>query len=526
VSELSERIRESYEALPYEGGPHYGGHVDCLATVAHLTGFDPVDVGRARVLEMGCATGGNLLPMALSLPDAQFVGVDLSPGQIDAARRRAKAAGLDNVRLVVADLMDVTAELGTFDYIVCHGLYSWVPVEVRRRILDLCRELLAPRGVAMVSFNAYPGSQTRDSVRALLRFALDKVLADDSDPVEATRSLMRIIPRGFEGAGGAFVAQFRRVASVVHDEPGYYLGHEFLEEVNQPYFLWEFADAAEAAGLRYLGDAWTHPDEEKIPPGARELVDKLSPTRVAREQWLDLLEDRTFRRALLVRAGTEFADALQPGRVMDLRASAGAWSVDPESQARRGEGPGASSFESGERRVSTNIPVLQAAFGILQETWPDSMPVGELWEKSRERATGAGAPADAPDDADSFSRMLLRCYTRHVLGLHVWRFPVSTLPGERPVASPLARLQAEDASRVTNLVHQEIELSPPVRRLLLLLDGSRDRAALARDLADDPAAAEPDREDAKPAERLERGLRWLALNGLLREGPEEPAAAS
>lgn len=524
MSEPSERIRESYEALPYEGGPHYGGHVDCLATVAHLTGLAPPDVRRARVLEMGCATGGNLLPMALGLPEGHFVGVDLSPRQIDVARRRARAAGLANVRLVVADLMDVTADLGTFDYIVCHGLYSWVPEEVRGRILDLCRELLAPRGVAMVSFNAYPGSQTRDSVRALLRFALGKGLVDDPDPVEATRSLLRIIPRGFEGAGGAFVAQFRRVASLVHDEPGYYLGHEFLEEVNQPCFLWEFADAAEEAGLRYLGDAWTHPDEERLPPRAKELVDKLSPTRVAREQWMDLLEDRTFRRALLVRAGAEFADALQPDRVMDLRASAGAWSVDPESRAGGGSGPHASSFESRKHRVSTNIPVLQAAFGILQEAWPDSMPVRELWRRSRERAAEAGAPPDAPDDADSFSRMLLRCYTRHVLGLHLWRFPVSTRPGERPVASPLARLQAEAASRVTNLVHQEIELSPPARTLLRLLDGSRDRAALARALADDPAS-DPRGQDSTPEERLERGLRWLALNGLLVERAEEPSGA-
>ncbi|MGD2069465.1 MAG: class I SAM-dependent methyltransferase, partial [Gemmatimonadota bacterium] len=232
-SDPTDRIRESYEALPYPGGPHYGSHPDCLATVATLLGLAPADVERCRFLDLGCATGGNLIPMAVALPDSDFVGVDLAPGQIAQGQEVVDALGLTNVRLVAADLRDFRDEPGSFDYIVCHGVYSWVPEEVRRCLLDRVAELLAPGGIAMVSFNTYPGSQPRDTVRGLFRFALEEVLAP-GDPVEAARSLLRILPKAFEGVEGDFARQLRGVAKEHVDGTAHYLGHEFLEEVNEP----------------------------------------------------------------------------------------------------------------------------------------------------------------------------------------------------------------------------------------------------------------------------------------------------
>ena len=65
-------VCRSYEQLPYESGPHYPTHPDCLASVATLMGMAPADVSTARVLELGCGNGGNLIPMASVLPQARF----------------------------------------------------------------------------------------------------------------------------------------------------------------------------------------------------------------------------------------------------------------------------------------------------------------------------------------------------------------------------------------------------------------------------------------------------------------------
>ena len=105
-----------------------------------------------RVLELGCAEGGNLIPMALALPGSEFVGLDLSGRQIAAGQRLTRALGLDNAILEAANLGSVDESWGEFDYILCHGVYSWVAEDVRAAILTICQRNLSPNGIAVVSF--------------------------------------------------------------------------------------------------------------------------------------------------------------------------------------------------------------------------------------------------------------------------------------------------------------------------------------------------------------------------------------
>src|SRR5947208_3557543 len=135
---MSEALLTSYEEVPYDSKPLYPTHPDCLATVATLMGMKPAPVQRCRVLELGCASGGNLIPMAEALPDSAFVGVDLSERQIADGRAAVAELGLGNVELRHLSITDVPADWGPFDYVVCHGVYSWVPEHVRERILAVC----------------------------------------------------------------------------------------------------------------------------------------------------------------------------------------------------------------------------------------------------------------------------------------------------------------------------------------------------------------------------------------------------
>ena len=509
MTDLTREIRESYEELPYRSGPHYASHPDCLATVARLRGLEAPDIARCRVLELGCATGGHLLPMALVLPGSEFVGVDLAPGHIATARESAEAVGLDNVRFLAADVRELPDDLGTFDYILCHGVYSWVPRDVREAVLSLMGEHLSEDGLATLSFNALPGSQPRNSVRGLFRFALERVLSPDT-PVENARALLQTLPPALDGLEGAFVDQLRGIASECADVEGYYLAHEYLAPVNRPFHLWEVVRDAEAHGLHWVGDAWDHDDGEGLPGPVQQLLDRLSPTRADRRQWLDLLQDRAFHRAVFCRnERIPTQDAMDASVVPELHAGAGAWPVSDDRQDPVGSAGAASAFASRTHRVSTNIPMVEVALRHLHDAWPASLPVRDLWEASRTEVRNSGADARAPAGLDDLSDALLRCYRHHLVSLHVRPFPVQPTPTVRPLGSPLARHQAGRGPEVTNLVHQRVRLGEAERRVLRVLDGERDRVAVLAAVA----MEEPGEEMSE--EQLEGSLEVLGRAGLL-----------
>src|SRR5262245_38588278 len=130
----------SYDEVPYPNLSHVQSHPDTLATLATLLGLSPAPIEHSRILEIGCASGGNLIPMGLSLPGATLVGIDYSPRQIAAGQAALAGVGVANVTLRDMDIRAVTPELGEFDYIIAHGIYSWVPDEVRGRLLTVCKQ--------------------------------------------------------------------------------------------------------------------------------------------------------------------------------------------------------------------------------------------------------------------------------------------------------------------------------------------------------------------------------------------------
>ena len=90
----------------------------------------------------------------------------------------------------------------------------------------------------------------------------------------------------------------------------------------------------------------------------------------------------------------------------------------------------------------------------------------------------------ADGDARTLGELLLRAYAGGIVEFSVAPPRLVSRPSERPVASSLARLQSVEGTEVVNLRHFNIRVEDPLsRRLLQLLDGSRDRDALIDDLA-------------------------------------------
>ena len=160
----------SYDDVPYPSYTHPQTHPDRLATIGTLMGMKPVLITQCRVLELGCGDGGNLVPMAFGLPRSEFIGVDLAERPVQTGRGMIADLGLRNVRLESISLMEITPDWGHFDYIIAHGIYSWVQLEVRHKLLQICHENLAPHGIAYVSYNTYPGNHLRNMVREMMLF--------------------------------------------------------------------------------------------------------------------------------------------------------------------------------------------------------------------------------------------------------------------------------------------------------------------------------------------------------------------
>src|SRR5262249_4803655 len=193
---MTSQAANSYDQVAYAGYPFAQTHPERLATLATLYGLRPAPAINCRVLELGCGDGGNLIPMAFTLPASSFVGLDLAAEQIARGKSMIVELELANIELQCADIMRFDGQERSFDYIIAHGVFSWIPAEVRLRLLELCRKLLAPHGVAYISYNCYPGYHLRNLTREMMRFHT-RTVNDPKEKVQQALSLLKWLLRRF-----------------------------------------------------------------------------------------------------------------------------------------------------------------------------------------------------------------------------------------------------------------------------------------------------------------------------------------
>jgi SAM-dependent methyltransferase len=240
-----------YDQVYYETFPRPQTHPDRLAAVARLFGMDPAPVASCRVLEIGCGNGGNLIPMAYYLPGGCFTGIDLAAEPIAAGCATADELELRNLTLQAADLRDIGAESGEFDYIVAHGIYSWIPADVRDRLMAVCRERLAPQGVAFISYNVFPGRYISQMLREMMRYHTRGV-ADAAARIEQARWFLQFLRDGRQSSPKWQALVEEEIENLLEHGDGS-LFHDDLAEINEPVYFHEFAAHAGRHGLQYLG---------------------------------------------------------------------------------------------------------------------------------------------------------------------------------------------------------------------------------------------------------------------------------
>ena len=464
----------SYDAVPYGGGAIVATRPDYLAANARLRGLAAPDAARCRVLDLGCATGGNLMAMALAFPESEFVGVDLSPKQIAAARDTARAVGLTNVRFEAASITDIGGALGIFDYVISHGVYSWVPRPVQRALLEVIAATLAPNGIGYVSYNTYPGWHARSIVRDMMLFH-DRPDLPAGERVRRGRKLLELVASSVPPSQQVYAALLREEIETLDTVNDSYIVHEELEAENHPVYFSDFAQSADAAGLRFLCEAYPSATDVQLSAELREQLRQLSADDIQYEQYLDFVRNRTFRRSLLCRSDRAIVREPVPQALqsMFLRAR-----CLPEAPA----GPAAPGTEVFRTSAGTSItmshPVVRAALHALIEARPAALSFDDLLAETRARVPGMEVPVELLADA------MLRCAMVRLLDLTTHAERCATRPSRCPTASPLARHEARTESLVTSVSHVQVRLSDFDRTLLTRVDGTRDERALVDDMID------------------------------------------
>jgi SAM-dependent methyltransferase len=278
----------AYERLAYPGYAYPATHPARLEAIARLFGLKSPDAARSRVLELGCGDGGNLLSLAQALPAASMVGIDASASAVERGRELARAAALTNVELRcigIETLPDGAQPAGSFDYILCHGVYSWVPPQVRVALLAAVRRLLAPTGVAYVSYNAYPGSYLRDMASDILAYHVHES-RDPEDKLAAAQELMRTIVAIEQPSPYARVLRDQMERTLRHSDA--LLFHDDLAEVSTPFYFYEFIEHAAQHRLQFLSEAELFESQMRdVPDSAVQLMATLPADALVREQYLD-----------------------------------------------------------------------------------------------------------------------------------------------------------------------------------------------------------------------------------------------
>ena len=471
-----------YDALPYPSKFFLQTHPDSLASIAVLYGLEKPPIENCRYLELGCGNGSNVISHAFNLPGAEFVGVDLAENHIAQAQESARELNLSNATFHHLDVMKMSVEeFGAFDYIVAHGLYSWVPPIVREKVLSLCREMLAPDGIGYLSFNVYPGAYLRDMTRNMMRFHT----RDVSAPIEKVERAVSFLAFLTENTDAAKIyrpilqSELERhskhaPADILHDD---------LSDAYQSFFFHEFAAALENHDLRFLSEAELHSmSAHNLSPEAREFLETFDDV-TQREQYLDFLRGRVFRQTLFCHRAASPRRQVKPSMLNKLSLAS---SIRPQSTAFD---PATSKVEKfvGEKNLGIEIDhsLTKAVLFHLGENWAQATSLPKLLETAKRTLEERGYQDENWEAQFDVTRTILLqiCLNTNLIELHLHQPKGGAKVSEMPEINRLARWQLRYGSNVTTLLNKDIKIDDAIsRKLLELLDGTRNQADLQREM--------------------------------------------
>jgi len=489
----------AYDNVPYKSSALPQTHPSRIGAMAALFGMLPRPIDNCRILELGCGDGSNLIPMAYALHKSECIGVDLAEKAISEGNKIINDLGLSNIDLRHMNILDINSELGLFDYIIVHGIFSWVPHQVQEKIFSICKNNLAPRGVAYLSYNTYPGCHLRDMIRNIMQFHSSH-FSEPKQMVAQGYSILKFIAESSPQAHSPY-------SKVLNDEVNYmqqmhadsqfnYLYYDYLSELNIPLYFHEFIARAEKHGLKYLAESNIFEMHDMFfKEDIRNTLQRLGGSDIiVKEQFMDFIKGRRFRMTLLCHTDIPLNRNLRPELMQKFYFNCPSQPVDENGKKLKEEisellvRKDLKFQRSNSSTIETNYLLPRAALIHLYNIWPQSMPFKELLKTAQEYRSQynsispdeGGVPVD---DAFLLGEMLLSSLYANIVEISCHAPHYEKNPGNRPTASEYARIQARSQTRVTNLCHKTIELGNSYAQYLIhLLDGTRDRQTIHKEM--------------------------------------------
>lgn len=448
-------------------------HPGQLAAVATLLGLTPPPVDTARILELGCGTGFNILSISQALPQSHCTGIDYSPVQIQRAQSAAASVGATNIEFRCQSIQDFPAPPASFDYIIAHGVYSWISAETRDALMALIERCLAPNGVAYISYNTYPGWRSRIVARDILTFFAQPGATPAERARQSREGAAQLIP-AITNPDSLYGQTLQAEVAPLLNAPDYYIAHEYLVENNFPTYFQDFAAHAGRFNLQYLAESRLFANSFVLGGDLRKAIDENGGTDILRrEQYLDFLIGCYFRQSLLCHASAPVSRDIEADRILPLSVSLTAEILDVQPEAWRIR------THIGAEFTVDDKPIVQI-LALLRQHGPAPVPAHAFVQPVIE---ALGMQSIAALGGTIIAGILLSGWSR---GIWILRADTPALVNSispQPQACPLARLQAESTTRCTNRLHRTVNLTPAEQALLKELDGTREMEpspALAR----------------------------------------------
>ncbi len=469
----------TYDEIPYNSYPFYFTCPDYLRTIGILFGMEPPVPETARILELGCASANNLLNFAETYPNSYSLGVDLSQVEIAHGQKVIAELGLTNIQLKHLSITDIDESFGKFDYIISHGVLSWVPVNVQEKIFEISKKLLTPNGIAFISYNTLPAWNMVKTVREMMMFHAS-IFPSAVDKLNQAKLFLKFINEALEGSQDPYTKFLREETEHISKQEDPYILHEYVEGENHPMYFYQFMNKANSYKLNYLGEAFYSlmhignlPDKAAVKLQEIKNLDTL-------EQYKDFVNHTRFRNTLLCH------DNIVLNRTIETDAISKFYSVCtilPEFKEQDVDIANPAElikfYFNGSRQVyiSTASPRIKAVFYVYFENIGNPLTTNQLFKLAAQKIPGA-----EQDFAAEFLQYSNRLIFNGYLNLFATKPNSVFTISQKPRASKLAQYQAKSASLnkiwVTNQINALVPLQIAEKYVMELLTGEMDILAL------------------------------------------------
>lgn len=442
-----------------------------LCTIWHNGRHSPLH--RFHLTELGCGDGANLLPIAFYHPDSTFIGIDNAESELSRASEGARQIGLQNIQFVQPDVRDLEpAEFAPCDYIIAHGLYSWVSDDTRESILQFCQNCLSPTGLAYISYNAQPGWASRGLVRDILlrsRTVQQAAIEDKANKaMEVASQLLDTLPSRDYAYAALLADELQRV----RDGKPFYVFHEYLEEFNEGFWLRDFVEHARQNDLNYVCDAQFSQWEGQIPKELRLTLSQAGLDPIEQEETADLLCNRYFHASILCRsdAPREPRSHQEMFEHVYIASSLCAES-DPFDLT---EGVVELFIGAHDQEITLDVSITKAAVVLLAAQWPAGMQLKTLFQKAAKLLIEHGC--EVLDKAQTqLVEEMITLFEVGAINLRLKEPNFNMTTSEYPKIHALARYEIGHSEALTTPYHLPLTLNMQMLEVARVMDGSKSK---------------------------------------------------